>query len=124
MTTAASAQVRAYVASKPPEARRRLRDIRAAVRSAVPEAVEHFSYGIPGFRLEGQALAWYAAWKTHMSMYPLTAGTRRANAAAIAKFKTAKGTIQFPMTKPLPIALIRKIVKARAAEIRAKSLKG
>ena len=123
MSLTAAAHTRAYIASRPIEARRRLRAIRAAIRSAVPNAIEHFSYGIPGFRLNDQPLAWYGAWKTHVSLYPLTAETRRRNAAAVKGYKTAKGTIQFPMTSPLPVALIKKLVKARAAEIRARSTK-
>jgi uncharacterized protein YdhG (YjbR/CyaY superfamily) len=123
MTKAAAAQTRAYIAAKPLEARRRLRAIRAAIKAAAPKAVDHFSYGIPGFRLDDQSLAWYASWKTHVSMYPLTPGTRRGNEAAIARYETGKGTLQFPMNSPLPIGLIKKLIRARAAEIRARAKK-
>ena len=119
----AAAQVRAYIASKPARAQRRLRAIRAAIKAAAPKTEEHFSYGIPGFRLADQPLAWYAAWKTHTSMYPLTPGTRRGNESEIAKFETGKGTLQFPMDAPLPVGLIKKLIRARAAEIRARARK-
>ncbi|HKY98106.1 MAG TPA: DUF1801 domain-containing protein [Gemmatimonadaceae bacterium] len=119
----AAAQVRAYIASKPAPAQRRLRAIRSAIKAAVPKAEEYFSYGIPAFRLDGQPLAWYAAWKTHTSMYPLTAGTRKGNEAGIAKYETGKGTLQFPMDAPLPVGLIKKLIRARAAEIRARAKK-
>jgi len=79
------------------------------------DAVEVFSYGIPGTRLDGKVLAWYAAWTHHTSMYPLTAGMRRENAEAIAGYKSAKGTIQFPVGKRLPVTLIRRLIKARMA---------
>ena len=120
----AAAQVREYIASKPAEAQPRLRAIRAAIKAAAPKAVEHFSYGIPGFRLDDQSLAWYAAWKTHTSMYPLTKGTRRGNEREIAKYETGKGTLKFPADSPLPVGLIKRLIRARAAEIRARTRKG
>jgi uncharacterized protein YdhG (YjbR/CyaY superfamily) len=114
-------QVREYLAAQPAPARRALTAIRSAIRAAVPGAVEHFSYRIPGFRLEGQALVWYAGFRRHVSLYPMTDAIRRAHAAAIAGYKTSKGTIQFPLSEPMPIALVKRLVRARAAEIRKTS---
>lgn len=89
--------------------------MRAAIRSAVPRrATEVISYGIPAFK-HGVVLVWYAAFANHCSLFP--------TAAVIEKFKNqlkgfskSKGTIHFPLDKPLPLALIKKLVKARVAQ--------
>ena len=105
----------------PPDVRKKLKSIRLQILAVAPDAVEHFSYGIPGFRLDGKPLVWYAAFKNHLSMYPLTPGIRAGLGAELDRYETAKGTVRFPMTKPPSAAFVKRLVKARITEIRKKS---
>ena len=111
-------QVRKYLAAAPAETRRRLKLIHDQVRRTSPKAVEVFSYGIPGFRLNDKPFVWYAAFAEHISLYPMTGAIRRAHAKALKGYKTSTGTVQFPLDRPLPIPLIKKLIRARAQEIR------
>jgi len=88
--------------------------MRSAIRSVVPrEATETISYGIPAFK-HNRVLVWYAAFAGHCSLFP-TGEIVEAFSDELAGFKTSKGTIQFPIDRPLPVALIKRIVKARVA---------
>jgi uncharacterized protein YdhG (YjbR/CyaY superfamily) len=118
---AAKPKVQAYLAAMPPDSRRILKKIRETIIAAAPAATEQFSYGIPGFRFEGKPLLWYAGWKEHVSMYPMTATIKRANAAGLKGYEVSKGTVRFPLTKPPSAALVTRLVKARIAEIRKQS---
>lgn len=103
-----------YLAAVPKPARGALREMRAAIGSVVPRAAtEVISYSIPAFKNK-VVLVWYAAFADHCSLFP-TAAVIEEFKNELRGFSTSKGTIHFPHEKPLPIALIKKIVKARVA---------
>jgi uncharacterized protein YdhG (YjbR/CyaY superfamily) len=107
--------VEEYLAKVPEPARGTLKKMRAAIRSAVPgEATETISYGMPAFKHKG-VLVWFAAFKDHCSFFP-TASVIEAFKEELEGYPTSKGTIQFPIDKPLPAALVKKLVKARVAQ--------
>ena len=114
-----SAKIKSYLASVPPEARKALQQLRAAVHAAAPDAAESFSYGIPGFRLDGRPLVWCAAWRAHTSLYPITPALLRRHRLDVGGYETSKGTVRFPLASPIPSALVKRLVRARVAEVRA-----
>jgi uncharacterized protein YdhG (YjbR/CyaY superfamily) len=110
----------AYIARVPEPARTTLSRVRSVIRSAVPaKAVEIISYGMPAFKHKG-VVVWFAAFSNHCSLFP-TSSIIELFKNELKDFPTAKGTIHFPLDKPLPAALLRKIVKARVAEIERKN---
>jgi len=103
-----------YVASFPESTQVILEQCRQAIKNNAPEAMEVISYGMPAFKLNG-ILVWFAAYSKHIGFYP------KASAIEVFKeklsiYKSAKGSVQFPLDKPLPIELITEIVKYRVAE--------
>ena len=112
--------VAAYLDGIPEPARTTLQKVRAAIRSAAPpEAREILSYGIPAFHYKG-VLVWFAAFSKHCSLFP-THRVIEQFKDELKGFPVSKGTIQFPLDKPLPAALIRRLVRARVAQIEAQA---
>ena len=114
--------VRTYLAALPPATRRLLKQLRAEVLTVAPDAEEAFSYRIPAFRLDGRAFVWYAGFKEHVSLYPIGDAIRTEHADALRGFETSKGTVRFPLSKPLATTLVRKLVRAKVRELRALAL--
>jgi uncharacterized protein YdhG (YjbR/CyaY superfamily) len=117
-----TAEVEAYLARVPEPARGTLEKMRTMIRTAAPkDATEAISYGIPSFQYKG-ALVWYAAFKKHCSFFPMDLSLLDEFGEELKKYKTSKGTIQFPVDEPLPKALVTRIVKSRvtANEVKAR----
>ena len=114
--TAIPKNVNEYLAAVPEPARSTLGKIRASIRSAVPpEATEAISYGMPTFRYKG-ALVGFAAFSNHCSFFPMSLAVMDVFKNELKNFDTSKGTIRFPVDKPLSATLVRKMVKARIAQ--------
>jgi uncharacterized protein YdhG (YjbR/CyaY superfamily) len=111
------ALTKGYLAALPPDVRKIVAGMLKTVRAAAPKATEVFSYGIPGFRFEGKPLLWCAAWKAHVSLYPVGPALLDAVGIDPARYETSKGTIRFPLSKPPSAALVKRITKARLAEL-------
>jgi uncharacterized protein YdhG (YjbR/CyaY superfamily) len=108
-----------YLAGVPEPSHSTLQRVRAMVRSAAPPgASETISYGMPAFRYK-KVLVWFAAFSNHCSLFP-TSSVIEALENELKGFHTSKGTIQFPTDKPLPAALVKKIIKLRVAQIESR----
>ncbi len=103
-----------YLSALPKAARAAMTDLRETIRKTAPHAEEVISYNMPAFKSDGM-LVWYAAFKKHIGLYP-KASAIAAFKGELASYKTSKGAIQFPFEKPIPHALVKKIVKFRLKE--------
>jgi len=121
-TTAELAAVEAYLARVAEPARTTLESVRATIRTVVPaEATECISYGMPAFRYKG-ALVGYAAFKGHCSFFPMSASLLDDFPEDVKNYRTAKGTLQFSLDKPLSSTLLKKLVRARVVQNKAKAM--
>lgn len=105
-----------YIARFPASTRKILSVVRKAIKDSAPNAEEAVRYQIPTFRLRDKNLVHFAAYKNHVGFYP-TSSAIRAFKNDISKYKTSKGTVQFPIHEPMPLAIIRAIVKFRVKEV-------
>jgi uncharacterized protein YdhG (YjbR/CyaY superfamily) len=110
-----------YIASFSKDVQELLQEVRATIKQVAPEVEETISYAIPTFKLHGN-LVHYAAFKNHIGFYPIPSGLE-AFKEELSKYKGGKGSVQFPLDKPMPLDLIRKIVKFRVKENEEKVLK-
>ena len=110
-----------YIAAAPAEARPILAAIRRTVRAAAPEAQELISYRMPAFRMRG-IVVYFAAFKAHIGLYPPVAGSASLM-KALAPYAGPKGNLKFPLDRPMPYALIARIVRLRAKQDRARDRK-
>lgn len=108
------ADIDGYISQFSPDVRAVLRDVRAAIRRAAPEAEETISYQMPAFRQHG-ILVYFAAWKKHIGLYPPISGDKAVE-KAIARYAGPKGNLLFPLDEPMPLDLIERIVKVRVKQ--------
>jgi uncharacterized protein YdhG (YjbR/CyaY superfamily) len=106
-----------YIGLQPRSVQATLTRVRSAIRKAVPRAEELLSYGIPTYKLHGDAVLYFAGWKQHYSLYPATSRVVAAFKSDLALYEVSKGTIRFPLSKPVPAGLIARIAKLRAQEV-------
>jgi uncharacterized protein YdhG (YjbR/CyaY superfamily) len=112
-----------YLARVNADHRGALQKIREAIRAAAPKAEECISYGIPAFRLNGHSLVFFGAWANHCAFYPGSSATLKKFQDELSDFQTSKGTLRFSPDKPLPVALVKRLVKARIAENNDRAIK-
>ena len=105
-----------YIKSVPKDVQSVLQGIRRTIRKAAPDAVETISYQMPTFKLNGKFLVSFAAWKHHVGMYPIPAGTA-AFRKKLSEYKAAKSTVQFPLDEPVPHDLLTQLVTFRVKEV-------
>ena len=104
-----------YIKTFPDDVQSILEKMRQTIKEAAPEAVEVISYQMPAFKLNGRDLVYFAAWKDHIGFYPIPSGIE-AFKKELSSYKQGKGSVQFPIDKPIPYDLVKKIVKYRVTE--------
>lgn len=110
-----------YIAAQPEAMRPMLEQVRAAIRTAVPEAVEGIGYRMPGYKLNGKPMLYFAGFKGHYSLFAASGTLFAALKEDLRGYEMRKGTVHFPVDKPVPVKLIMRIAKLRAAGIAATS---
>jgi uncharacterized protein YdhG (YjbR/CyaY superfamily) len=106
-----------YISTQPPAAQIVLERVRSAIGKAVRDAEECISYQIPAFKLDGRILLYFAGWKEHYSVYPASDAMVAAFPGELDRYRVRKGTLQFPLSEPVPVKLIGRIAKFRAQQM-------
>jgi uncharacterized protein YdhG (YjbR/CyaY superfamily) len=112
-----------FLAAVPEEQRAALEDLRKKIRTAAPDATESINYGVPAFKLNGRPLVSFGAGKNHCAFYVQSPAVMEAHAKDLKGYETIKGTVHFSPDKPIPAALVTKLVKARIAETEKRGYK-
>lgn len=120
MTTDKPESIDAYIAAFPTAIQQILEQVRATIKTAAPAAQETIKYAMPTFTLNGGNLVHFAAFKNHIGFYPTPSGTTTFQ-KELARYKSGKGSVQFPIDAPMPLDLIRRIVEFRVNEVREKA---
>jgi uncharacterized protein YdhG (YjbR/CyaY superfamily) len=110
-----------YLAGVDADHRDALQKLRKTIHTVAPTAEECISYGIPAFRLNGRSLVFFGAWANHCAFYPGSSATLKKFRNELSDFQTSKGTLRFSPDKPMPVALVKKLLKARIAENNARA---
>ena len=105
-----------YIAAQPLAAQPMLNQVRAAIRAGMPGAVESIAYDMPAYALDGRRVLYFAGWKKHFAVYPLSTAMQAAFAGELASCVVEMGTIRFPLHRPLPAELIERLAAFRAGE--------
>ena len=108
--------VNEYIASQPGSVQAALKRVRSAIRKALPGAEEVISYQIPAYKLHGRPVLYFAGWKQHYSLYPVTDRVVGAIGGDLAPYKVSRSTIRFPLSRPVPVELIGRVTRFRAKE--------
>lgn len=110
--------VEEYIENAPEEVQSQLKELRELIKKEAPEAVESISYAMPGYKINNKPLIYFAWWKTHIALYPTS--SQMEEIPEVKQYRTGKGTLQFPLNEPLPMPLIKKIIKYRLNEVSKK----
>src|SRR5262245_48944153 len=115
-----AAEIDAYLAALDERKRRTLDRLRRTILEIVPDAEECISYGMPAFKVDGKTVAGFAAFKNHLSYFPHSGSVLPELSADLDRYSWSKGTLQFPIDKPLPKTLVRKLITVRRHQLRAR----
>ena len=112
-------RIDAYLAALPADQRELLQRVRGQIARLLPGATETISYGMPAFALDGRAIVWYAGWKKHCAIYPLTDSFLKAHAQELEGYGRTRGSLHFTPQQPLPKATVEQLVRDRLADVEA-----
>ncbi len=119
MKTVKAKDVEEYIASFPSSTQKLLKQLRKTIKAAAPKSEELIAYGMPGYKLHGKPLVYFAGYEHHIGFYATPTGHAKF-AKQLSKYKEGKGSVQFPINEPMPLKLITEITKYRVAESTAK----